>query len=352
MQEPAASGPLPADPSPAGLDLGRLGSHLDLVAPGLVAGPLRGRLLAGGRSNLTYLVDDGTNRWVVRRPPLGHVLATAHDMAREYRVMSALRGSPVPVPATVLLCTDAAVLGAPFYLMRYVEGTVLREPSDVDDLSGAQLSSLALALVETLAELHTLTPAAVGLADFGRPDGFNHRQVRRWQRQLESSRCREIPGIDELYRRLAVDVPEVADGGAIVHGDFRLDNAVVGADAAIRAVLDWEMSTIGDPLGDLALFLVYAGFAMDVTGGDPRSLASLPGWPPQRELIIRYAERRSIVVDDLRWYRAFATFKLAVILEGVHFRYLRGQTVGPGFDRIGDRVEPVVADGIAILGAT
>ncbi|MGW4462795.1 phosphotransferase family protein [Micromonospora sp. NPDC004704] len=330
-----------ADPQPGralpGLDLARLRGYLDREAPDLVDGPLRGGVLPGGKSNITYAVTDGRTRFVVRRPPLGHVLATAHDMGREYRVQRALAPTPVPVPRVLLHCPDPDVIGAPFYLMSHVEGRVYRVPAELTPLGPAAVAGLARSLVHTLADLHAVAPDSVGLADFGRPDGFAARQVRRWKTQLDASRSRDLPGIEELYDRLAAAVP-VAGAPTVVHGDFRLDNAVVGPDGDIRAVLDWEMSTLGDPLTDLGLLLVYS------------ARLHAPGWPAPDELAVTYADRTGRDVRDLGWYVAFASFKLAVILEGVHYRYVRGQTVGAGFDRVGERVPPLIAQGLSTLG--
>lgn len=316
-----------------GLDLTRLAAHLEQTVPGLLGGPLRARLLTGGRSNLTYAVTDGRCRWVLRRPPLGHVLVTAHDMGREFRVMGALAPSAVPVPRMVYHCPDPTVLDAPFYLMSHVPGRAYREPAELAGWTPMQVREVALSLVDVLAALHAVDPAEVGLADFGRPAGFAERQVRRWKRQLDASRSRDLPGIDELHDRLAATVPESPDG-VIVHGDFRLDNVLVGADRTIQAVLDWEMSTLGDPLTDLGLLLVYA------------ARLNVPGQPDNAELADRYARHSGRDLGRLDWYLAFAAFKLAVILEGVHYRYLRGQTVGPGFDNVGARVPPLVAQGL------
>lgn len=322
-----------------GLDVRRLSAYLDEAVPGLRAGPLRAALLPGGRSNLTYALTDGQARWVLRRPPLGHVLATAHDMGREYRVMGALAPTAVPVPPMVHHCSDPAVLGAPFYLMGHVAGRVHREASDLAGWSPAQVRALALELMDVLAALHTVDPAAVGLADLGRPAGYNARQVRRWKQQLDASRSRDLAGVDELHARLAAAVPQ-GPAGVVVHGDFRLDNVLVGEDGTVRAVLDWEMSTLGDPLADLGLSLLYAG-RVDV-----------PGQPDADTLATRYADRTGLRLDDLDWYLAFAAFKLAVILEGVHYRYVLGRTVGEGFDTVGERVPPLVAQGLATIRRT
>ncbi|GIM95758.1 phosphotransferase family protein [Paractinoplanes toevensis] len=321
-----------------GLDLAALQQYLGS------ARELTGTMFAGGRSNLTYAITDGEQRWVLRRPPLGHVLPTAHDMVREHRVLEALSKAGFPAPRPVLLCTDVDVIGAPFYLMEYVDGRIYRDSSDLEALGDSGLHSLVLSLVDTLADLHSLDPAAIGLADFGRPEGFNQRQVSRWKKQLDASHSRDVPGIAELHARLAVDIP-AGGPGTVVHGDFRLDNVLIGDDLDVRAVLDWEMSTLGDPLSDVALMLVYAGLPLQVSDGRATVPLKVPGHPGLREMSDRYAQRSGRDVSDLHWYVAFAAFKLAVILEGVHYRYVHGQTVGEGFDSIGNLVGPLVMRG-------
>ncbi|MFF3667811.1 phosphotransferase family protein [Microtetraspora malaysiensis] len=318
---------------PPGLDLARLSHHLE--REGLTRGPLRADVIHGGKSNLTYVVRDAERTLVVRRPPLGHVLATAHDMGREHRVMTALRDTGVPVPATYHLCQDPDVVGAPFYVMEYVEGG---HPPLTPEI--------ARDLVSVLATLHSIDPDQVGLGDFGRPDGFLERQVGRWKRQLDASRSREVPGIDDLYARLARDVPR-SGSPAIVHGDFKLGNTLI-ADGRVRAVLDWEMSTLGDPLTDLALFLLYGEFAeLDGPGGaasaDPLPTDPLLAAP---ELAAHYADASGRDISRLGWYVGLACFKLAVIAEGIHFRYTKGLTVGEGFAEVGDQVAPLVARGL------
>jgi aminoglycoside phosphotransferase (APT) family kinase protein len=323
--------------APPGVDLERLRAFLGS------AGPLRAELVAGGRSNLTYVLTDGASEWVLRRPPLGHVLATAHDMAREHRVLAALADTPVPVPKTYVLCTDPDVLGAPFYLMEKVDGTVYRTAEQTERLGAERATALAHELIDVLAALHCVDPGAVGLGDFGRPAGFLDRQVRRWQRQLAASRSREIAGIEELSEALAGSVPET-QRPAIVHGDYKLDNVIVGPDGSIAAVVDWEMATLGDPLCDLGLFDVYwdGGIAEMVAG-------SSVGFPSGTELRARYAAATGLDLTPLPWYEALGCFKLAVISEGIHYRFLRGQTVGEGFAEIGDMVAPLVAAGLERL---
>ncbi|MET9142220.1 phosphotransferase family protein [Streptomyces sp. NPDC004042] len=332
---------------PPGLDLDRLRDLLDHECPGLVRGPLTGRLIEGGRSNLTYTVSDGTGRWVVRRPPLGHVLATAHDMRREHRVISALRPTDVPVPGTVLLCEDEEVLGAPFYVMEFVEGTPYRTAGQLAPLGPERTRHAVLSLVDTLVALHAVEPAEVGLADFGRPEGFLDRQLRRWGKQLDASRDRDLPGIDELHAALGRELP-VSPAPAVVHGDYRLDNALIGPDDRIRAVLDWEMSTLGDPLTDLGLLVMYCT-PLGMPDSPVSTTAEAPGHPSPAELIERYAARSGRDVSAVSWYTAFAWFKLAVILEGIHYRYTLGRTVGGGFDRIGDLVPVFIQHGLTTL---
>ncbi|HZE37959.1 MAG TPA: phosphotransferase family protein [Stackebrandtia sp.] len=335
---------------PRGLDLDRLRSHVDAELPGLFAGPLEAQLIPGGKSNLTYSVTDGDNAWVVRRPPLGHVLATAHDMGREYRVMAALADTPVPVPRVRLLCDDAEVLGAPFYVMDYVDGTVYRSAAQTSGLGEQRAERLSHHLVEVLAALHTVDFDAVGLGDFGRPQGFLERQVRRWHRQAESSRSRELPDLDSLHDALAEGVPESARH-SIVHGDYRLDNAIAAGDDTIAAVLDWEMATLGDPLTDLGLLRMYWDGFDDL----PRDLIAdavnpAAGFPASAELIEMYTASSGIDVGQLAWYEGFACYKLAVILEGIHYRHIHGQTLGEGFASIGNLVAPIAAAGLERLG--
>ena len=329
-----------------GLDLDALSGYLAPLShdSGPAVPVWRAELCEGGKSNLTYRLTDGFRQWVLRRPPLGHVLATAHDMTREYRVMSALAQTPVPVPAMVMLCEDASLIGAPFYLMEYVEGSILRHTGDAADLDGAQRTALAHQLIDTLADLHDVDPAQVGLSDFGHPDGFLARQVRRWTQQLEQSRTRQVPGFDALAAELARGVP-VSQRASVVHGDYRLDNVVVGPDQQIRAVLDWEMATLGDPLCDLGLLPVYAIPTPGVVGVVSDGMGPHNGFPSMESLIGRYADRTGLDVSGLSWYTALGYYKLAVICEGIHVRHVAGQTVGAGFDRIGDIVEPLISAG-------
>jgi aminoglycoside phosphotransferase (APT) family kinase protein len=334
--------------SPPGLDLDALAGYLATHRPGLARGPLSAELIAGGRSNLTYVVRDRDGGdYVLRRPPLGHVLATAHDMGREYRVISALVDTPVPVPRTLLHCPDESVLGAPFYLMERVPGTVYRYREQTDPLGADGRERLAFEMVDILAALHAVDPDKVGLGDFGHPEGYLARNLRRWAGQLDRSRSRDVPGIDALRDRLAATLPDSA-APAIVHGDFRLANLMVDPDSGrIAAVLDWEMATVGDPLTDVGLLLTYWG---SLGGDDPLAEATgtAAGFPAADALVERYGSGSGRDTSRLDWYVAFGCYKLAVIAEGIHYRYTQGKTVGEGFERMGDMVVPLVSRGLAL----
>ena len=309
--------------------------------------PPRVRLIAGGRSNLTYLLEpgEGAAPLVLRRPPLGHVLPTAHDMSREYRVLSALAGTEVPVPVPVALYPEPDVIGAPFYLMQYVPGLVLRSAEDGERLSPVQARQLSEDFTDMLAAIHGVDLAATGLSGFGRPEGYMERQLARWQRQWELSASREVPGYTELTQRLAAGLPGralPAQEGTLVHGDYRLDNTLVTLDRdanhpgdparpAIAAVLDWEMSTLGDPLADLGLALVYwtepeDGDSLDVQWAP--EVTTVPGFLTRAEIANRYAAATGRDVSALGYYMAFGCFKLAVVLEGIHARFLQKQDGG------------------------
>lgn len=339
-----------------GLDVAGLTAWLREAHPDLAADELTAEVIAGGRSNLTYAVDGARIPLIVRRPPLGHVLSSAHDMRREHRVISALADTAVPVPRTVDVVDDTAtgrVTGTVFFVMERAPGVVLARPSQNSAYTATGLRGLSMDLVHCLADLHAVDPAAVGLADFGRPDGYLARQLSTWRRQLDASRSRATPALDALQESLADGMPR-SSRTAIVHGDFRLDNALVvgGADdPRISAILDWEMATLGDPFVDLGIFALYwdisdlpGGFA----GAVPSAVDPAAGYPSFDELVEVYAQRAGIGIPDLRWYRAFAAYKLAVILEGIHYRFQAGDTVGEGFDRMGALVEPLAQKGLEV----
>lgn len=307
--------------------------------PGIAAGPVTAWLaertevreplsfgqIAGGHSNLTYLIHDAAGRrFVLRRPPLGTLLPTAHDVAREHRIIAALRGSKVPVPATLGLCRDEAVSGAPFFVMEFVPGHVLRDqPTAEAALDEPARAAAAEQLAEILAALHDTPPEEVGLADLGRHSGYLSRQLERWHGQWQRSADRELPAVDEVYRRLVARMP-AQRGAGIVHGDYRLDNCIIGSDGRVSAVLDWELCTLGDVLADVGLMLVYwaePDDAVPTSLGRPTVAA---GFPTRAQLLAAYARHSGRDVSGVDYYRAFGYWKLACILQGVYVRYLAG----------------------------
>ncbi|MEJ7703552.1 MAG: phosphotransferase family protein [Geodermatophilaceae bacterium] len=346
----------PVDGAPVGAgaaDPAIVGPYLAQVLDEPAWQPCTVELIAGGMSNLTYVVSSPAGDVVLRRPPTGSVLPTAHDMAREHRVITALAGTAVPVPRTRHLCTDPGVLGAPFYVMEKVEGLIASRtmPPGFAE-SAAERRQLAWGLIDVLADLHAVDPDAVGLTGFGRPDGFMQRQVSRWARQWEASRDRERPGLDRLAEELAGSVP-VSPTGPIVHGDYRLDNCLLDPDrpGRILAVLDWEMSTLGDPLADLGLLLVYWQQHDDDA---PRptvtpSVTGQPGFPSRREVAARYADRSGRDVTALPWYLAFGFFKLAVVVTGIVARVRAGAMAGKGDAAVAELVDPLVELGRSAL---
>ena len=312
-------------------------------------------LIAGGKSNLTYRVSSAAGAVILRRPPLGHVLPTAHDMTREFTAMAALAPTDVPVPQMLHLCRDAELLGQPFYVMEAVDGYVCREslPSGYAD-EPAQRRAIGEGLVRVLGDLHNVDPAEVGLGEFGRPEGYLARQVARWGKQWEATRIDGLEALDVLAKDLAGSVP-TTQRHTIVHGDYRLDNTILdpSTPGRIAAVLDWEMCTLGDPLADLGILLVYWSQADD---GDARSLGSvvaaatvLEGFPTRAEVAQMYAERSGLDLTDLPWYVSFAFWKLAVVCAGIVARVRGGAMVGSGFEGIEDRIGPLVAIGQATL---
>ena len=331
-----------------GVDLAALSGWLDRERPGTRTGELSGEVIAGGKSNLTYRITDGTTAWALRRPPLAHVLPTAHDMVREYRVINALDGTDVPVPHAVALCQDVDVLGAPFYLMGFVDGLVLDRPDDLARLDAAAATAACEQLMDTLVALHTVDPAAVGLADFGRPEGFLARQVRRWHQQWQASETRPLAELAQVVDALTAKLPEQSPA-AIVHGDYRLTNVMYAPDLSrIAAVVDWEMATLGDPLTDVGLLVVYQTLAARGDFVMPR-MDPAEGFLTPAQMVQRYADGSGRDLGNLAWYVGFGYFKLAVVAEGIHHRYLQGKTVGPGFDHFGPAVPMLLQSALTAL---
>nr|WP_154675110.1 phosphotransferase family protein [Parafrankia elaeagni] len=346
----ALDGSPPPDGGPPGLSVPALEDFLRRTLPDPPRGPLHVELLSGGRSNLTYLLRDGHDRWVLRRPPLGHVLATAHDMDREYRMLEALQHTDVPVPRPRLRA-GPEIIGAPFYVMDFSDGVVLRERRQLDALAGQVPAALAEALVDVLARLHRTDFVAVGLADLGRPDGYLGRQLRRWAAQLAASHSRDLPELSRLGGRLGQRLP-TPQPAAIVHGDYRLDNATVDpAGGRVLAVLDWEMATLGDPLTDLASTVLWWDGIRGLDSPVAAVPGDVPGFPDSRVIVDSYARRTSRDLSDLPWYLGFAFYKIATIFEGIHYRSQQGLTVGDGFERLGVMVPALVERGHAALDA-
>ncbi|WP_114905347.1 phosphotransferase family protein [Ornithinimicrobium murale] len=322
-----------------GLDLDRLREHLDRQAPHLLTGELTATALPGGKSNLTFRLDTPTASAVLRRPPLGHVLATAHDMGREARVLRAVADSPVPAPSVLHECHDPGVIGAPFYLMGYVPGQVYRTREQLLVIGPERTSTISHACLDTLLDLHRIDITGSAVAGLGHPDGFVERQVRRWSRQLESSRSRELPGVERLIEWLSTHLPRPQEP-TIVHGDYRLDNLIVDDEDQVAAVLDWEMTTLGDPLMDVGLFQVYEQLS-EISPGII-DIGTAPGSLTPEQWLQHYAESSGRDLSDIDFYVAFSAFKLAVILEGIHYRHQRGMTSGPGFAHIAEAVQPLI----------
>jgi aminoglycoside phosphotransferase (APT) family kinase protein len=314
-----------------GIDTVRVGSWLEANVAGARA-PFDFALIAGGRSNLTYAVADANDqRFVLRRPPLAQVLATAHDMAREHRIISAVGRTDVPVPQARALCTDVEVTGAPFYVMSYVDGVVLDSPERAAVLPMELRPRVSEHLFDVLADLHAVDVDEVGLGDLAKREGYVERQVTRWSKQWDQSKTRELPEIDEVARKLREHLP-VQQGVSIAHGDFRFGNCLTNvADGRINAVLDWELCTLGDPLADLGYLGVYwydEGSAQVARTNDPTPAG---GFPTYADLVERYARRTGRDVSGIGYYIAFGCWRLAVISEGVYSRYVHG-AMGDGGD--------------------
>jgi len=309
-----------------GISTGSVDAWLAANVEGIIP-PCRYDLIAGGHSNLTFTVVDATGRRVVlRRPPLGSILATAHDMAREHTVISAVYRTAVPVPEPLGLCEDEVVNGAPFYVMAHVEGVVLHDDvaATVHYPDRVARRSLGLHAAEVLADLHAADPDAVGLGELGRRDDYLGRQLRRWKRQWDDSKQRDIPAMERAFELLVAHLPEQRHE-TIVHGDYRLGNMLAAPEGRVAAVLDWELCTLGDPLADLGYLLnTWAEEGEETLEGIGRAPTTTGGFPTRDEVVDRYSTRSGIDPDGIGYYRAFQYWRLGAILEGVYARYLQG----------------------------
>ncbi len=327
---------------PRGIDLPRLTPWLSERLPELEP-PLRFTRVGEGQSNLTFRVDDGAGHAIVlRRPPLGEILASAHDMAREHRILSGLASAGRRVPQTLAYCDDAEVTGAPFYVMEHVDGLIVTKVETAELLAPEARAAAARSLVQTLTELQAVDLDAAGLGDFKRPESLASRQLRRWTRQWNASKTRELPVIEETAELLAARMPEERES-VLVHGDYRLDNAVLSPDGEVRAVLDWELCTVGDPLADVGLLVAYWN-ELGAAAGQKSALFREPvtavaGFPTGAGLAAEYARASGRDLTEIGVWVAFAYWKVAIIVEGVYRRWLNDPENGSGAGEL----QPAVA---------
>jgi aminoglycoside phosphotransferase (APT) family kinase protein len=333
------------------VDADGLTAYLNGRLPG--QGPFQVERHRAGHSNETFFIRRSGHEWVLRRPPRGAFLPTAHDVLREHRVLSALAGTPVRAPRPVLACPDPEVIGAPFFLMERVGGVVVRDtlPGWFDATSRRALGP---ELVEALAELHAVDWRAVGLEGWGKPTGYLERQIRRWagQAQLAARFTRPLPDLATVREWLEENLPG-SPPATIVHGDFKLDNVVLAPPGRIVALLDWEMATIGDPLADLGYLLSFwrePGDPPDAVMGDQMRLTREPGFASRAQLVDRYAQRTGQAPGDIRWYEVLAVWKLAILLEGSYARFLQGVTDDPFFARLEEGVPALARRAVVEAG--
>ncbi|MCU4187331.1 phosphotransferase family protein [Acidiferrimicrobium sp. IK] len=332
MTDPDGSG---VDRALPGIDTNRVSAWYADNIPGTTL-PLHFTLIAGGRSNLTYRVDDAAGRaTVLRRPPTGHLLPTAHDMAREHRLIAAVAPAGVPVAPALGLCTDESVNGAPFYVMGFVDGLIVRSAEQAEaawDVPARRV--VAESLIDTLAQIHAVDPDAAGLGDLSRREGYVARQLKRWYSQYQASRDGaggpDVKLVDQLHGMLSASIPEQGPA-TLVHGDYRLDNTVVGSDHRIAAVLDWELCTLGDPLADMGALLAYWSEPGEESPLGA-SATGVEGFPLRAEVAELYAKASGRDLSQLDFFYAFALWKLACILEGVYVRYVAGAMGDTDFD--------------------
>ncbi|KAF0845251.1 aminoglycoside phosphotransferase (APT) family kinase protein [Nocardia caishijiensis] len=331
-----------------GMDIGALEKFLR-AQDVEVNGELRVELISGGRSNLTFIAADDVARWVVRRPPVAGLTPSAHDMAREYTVTSALQGSAVPVAKTIAFDATGSALGAPMTVVEFVDGAVIRDQDDLAALSDAHIAASTSELVRVLAELHAVDPVAVGLEEFGRAEGFVARQVKLWASQWDRVKTRELADVATLHAALSEALPRQS-AASIVHGDFRIDNTILDATdpGRVRAVVDWEMSTLGDPLTDVALMCVYRSPTFDLVLGSSAAWTS-DRMPSADTLAQSYAQTSGRDLDDWGFYLALANFKLGVIGEGITHRARHGSDAGAAAERAAEATPEFMAAGLRAL---
>ena len=334
------------------LDLAALARFLEGEGV-VVSGPLTGELISGGKSNLTFAVTDGASRWVVRRPPASGLTPSAHDVAREWRVTHALRGSAVPVAPAVAMCEDPAVLGVPFAVTAFVDGQVVRTRSQLDGCPAAELEACTHELVRVLADLHSVDVREVGLGGLGRPDGFLERQVRLWWRQWTEVKTHDLADATRLNAVLVASLPSTPGRIGIVHGDYRIDNTLLAVDdiSKVLAVVDWELATVGDVLTDVALMCVYRQPELDSILGVEAAWAS-DRLPSGDALAQTYAGLRGVSLDHWPFYLALANFKLAVIAQGISYRARQGAAADASASGAEQAVPELLAAGLRALATS
>jgi aminoglycoside phosphotransferase (APT) family kinase protein len=328
--------------APRGIDVGAVEAWLEAQLTDFPP-PYNFTLIAAGGSNLTYQVSAGNGEvFVLRRPPVSARIATAHDMQREYRIMNALRESAVPVPRMLAQCSDVAITGAEFYCMEWVRGVALREQADCVSMSAADCERASESLVDAQVAFHQIDLAAVGLADLAQHKGYVQRQLKRWKKQVETASTRELPLFHDLHARLSEAVPESRQAPGLAHGDYRFDNCILDSDYRVRAVLDWELCTIGDPLADFVWSLNYWAEPGEELTWLLSPPTCHPNFPSRATIVEYYAERSGIEPgEDMDWYTAFSWWKQAAIVEGVYARLQQGASGGmkvQSLDAVGTRV--------------
>lgn len=338
-----------------GVDAAALTAWLAEQVPRLQTGdePVRVTRISGGHSNLTYRVVDATGAsFALRRPPTGGVLATAHDMSREWRFISTLAPTPVPVPEPVAYCSDAEVIGAEFYLMGFVDGVVPGDPESGGKIPQEIRRSCGLDVADVLAALHAVDPDQVGLGDLHRPGSYLERQLRRWHRQVHQSAIPDLTAVDEAHRLLVERMPAPSET-RIAHGDYRPGNLSFGPDGRIAAIFDWELATLGEPLADLGWVLASWARPDDTRPAITTGPTAAPGWPERAEVADRYAELSGRSLENLPYFLAFARWRSACIGAGVYTRYKQGN-MGSGAEQgavLEERARRVVAEGEAAVAA-
>lgn len=341
-------------PLPPLVDAEALGRYLAQALPGPdAAEPLQVERIRGGHSNETFFITRGGEQWALRRPPRGPLLPTAHDVAREYRVLHGLEQTNVPIPRPILLCDDPSVIGAPFYLMERVQGVVIRASLPEAFATEEACAAIGFEVIDRLADLHAVDWQAVGLGDLGKPQGYLERQLRRWTGQLDASRNRPLPDLDAVTAWLQAHLPE-SPAATIVHGDYRLDNLMFAPDLPLRvvAILDWEMATLGDPLADVGYLLSFwrepGDPDMGALGDAAWNVTAQPGFPTRAQLVERYAARTGRQMDHVAFYVALAIWKLAILLEGSYKRHLSGTTDDPFFATLGKGIPALARRALAV----